>query len=246
MTSTAEFVRAACPLVHRIGGAWFFSDDVAHTGADIGITDKFALYAAGRGGVLGDCHPDVVASAFAFFPSQIVTAKYREGVSAAPPTECARAYAAGLAAWGERLLGDVAGMDRLAQLARTIAGSVHPMGLPLFTGWRAIPEPRHPGAAAALAMQVLRELRGDLHIHAIVASELSPLEAILGKDGPERARELHYPEPYPPLEEFADRRNAAEDLTDRLASPAYDALDGDERSTFLDLLRVAAAAIAPR
>ncbi|GAA5119368.1 SCO6745 family protein [Haloechinothrix salitolerans] len=246
MISTTELVRAACPLVHRIGGAWFFSDDVARAGAKVGITDKFALYAAGRGGVLGDCHPDVVASAFAFFPPQIVTAKYREGIAAAPPTECARAYAEGLAAWGERLLGDLAGMDRLAQLARAIADSVHPMGLPLFAGWRALPEPSHPGAAAALAMQVLRELRGDLHIHAIVASELSPLEAILGKDGPERARELYYPEPYPPLEGFADRRDAAEDLTDRLVTPAYDVLDRDDRSAFLDLLHAAAAATAPR
>lgn len=243
MNSTLAFIRTACPLVHRIGGAWFFTEDVAREGAKAGITDRFALYAAGRGGVLGDCHPDVVASAFAFFPPRVVTAKYREGIAAASPTECARVYAAGLAAWGDRLLGHVPDIGRLAHLARKIADSVRPMGLPLFAGWRALPPPGEPGAAAALALQVLRELRGDLHVHAVVASELSPLEAILGKDGPERARELRYPEPYPPLADFADRREAAEDLTDRLVAPAYAVLDDRERSAFLDLLRASEAMV---
>ncbi|GAA3742100.1 SCO6745 family protein [Salinactinospora qingdaonensis] len=246
MNDTLSFVRAACPVVHRIGGAWFFTEDVAREGAKVGVTDRFALYAAGRGGVLGDCHPDVVASAFAFFPPQLVAAKYREGIAATPPMECARAYAAGLAAWGDRLLGDLPGVERLADFGRRIADSVRPMGLPLFAGWRALPAPSGPGGAAALALQVLRELRGDLHIHAVVAKELTPLEAILGKDGPERARELSYPEPYPPIEDFVDRREAAEDLTDRLVAPAYAVLDATERSDFLSLLRAAeAATLAP-
>ncbi|SFC19266.1 SCO6745 family protein [Streptomyces aidingensis] len=241
--ATLEFVRAACPLVHRIGGAWFFSEDVAREGAKAGITDKFALYAAGRGGVLGDCPPEVVASAFAFFPPHLVISKYTDGTAVLPPREFARVYAAGLAAWGERLFGDLPGMAELARAGRKIADAVRPMGLPLFTGWRAMPAPGRPGADAALVLQVLRELRGDLHIHAVVGHELSPLQAILGKDGPERARELRYPEPYPPLSGFASRRRAAEELTDRLVAPAYSVLDAAERDTFLTALRTAERAL---
>lgn len=240
------FVRAACPLVHRLGGAWFFAESVRRVGADAGIEDRFALYAAGRGGVLGDADPTVVASAFAFFPPHLVIAKYLEAVAVHPPRECARIYARGLAAWGEDLFADVPGITRLAPLARLVADSVRPMGLPLFTGWRAEPVPEHPAAAAAHLMQVLRELRGDLHVHAIVASELTPLQAILGKDGPERARELRYPEPFPPLQEFADRRHAAEDLTDRLVAPAYAAIDTEDRAAFLTVLRAAIQALGSR
>ncbi len=61
--------------MHRLGGAWFFAETVQRVGANAGLTDRFALYAAGRGGVLGDCDPAVVASAFAFFPPQAVIAK---------------------------------------------------------------------------------------------------------------------------------------------------------------------------
>lgn len=158
----------------------------------------------------GTAIPAVVASAFAF-------------------------YARGLGAWGDEVLGSVPGIERLADLARRIADSVHPMGLPLFAGWRAEPAPSGPAAAAAQALQVLRELRGDLHLHA-VAHQLTPLQAILGKDGPERARELRYPEPFPPLAEFADRRQSAEDLTDHLVAPAYATLTPTERKDMLALL----------
>ncbi len=238
------FIRAASPVVHRLGGAWFFTQDARREGARIGITNQFALYASGRGGVLGDCHPDVVASSFAFFPPDIVKANYLEGLGDRSPHECARAYAAGLAAWGIRVFAGMAGMDRLAVLGRKVAASVQPMGLPLFAGWRAMPQPDRPEAAAALVLQVLRELRGDLHIHAVVAHELTPLEAILGKDGPKRAEELHYPQPYPPLERFLDRREAAESLTDRLLIPAYAVLGPGERDEFLSLLHTADRALA--
>jgi hypothetical protein len=238
-----QFVRAVCPVVHLLGGAWFFAPEVARVGADAGITDRFALYAAGRGGVLGDADPAVIASAFAFFPPPVVLARYAEAVAVHPPRDCARIYARGLVAWGEARFASVPNIGRLAELARRTADAVRPMGLPLFAGWRAEPAPDHPAAAAALAMQVLRELRGDLHIHAVTAYGLSPLEAILGKDGPDRARELHYPEPFPPPERYAARRRAAEDLTDHLVAPAYAVLDHDERAEFLNLTRAAGHAL---
>ena len=185
------------PLVHRLGGAWFFTEPVKRVGAAAGLHDPFALYAGGRGGVLGDCDPAVVASAFAFFPPHALLPRYAEAVAVLPPRECARVYADGLTAWGQEVFGAVADLDRLAELARRVADSVHPMGLPLFTGWRAEPAPSQSGSAAALALHVLRELRGDLHVQAISACQLTPLQAIVGKDGPDRARELQYPEPYP-------------------------------------------------
>jgi hypothetical protein len=98
-----------------------------------------------------------------------VLASYAEAVAVHPPRGCARIYARGLAAWRETRLASVANIGRLAELARRIADSVRPMGLPLFAGWRAEPAPAHPAAAAALALQVLRALRGDLHIHAVTA-----------------------------------------------------------------------------
>ena len=86
---------------------------------------------------------------------------------------------------------------------------------------------------------LLRELRGDLHIHAASALRLTPLEAILGKDGPARAHELFYPEPYPNPETFMNRRRDAEELTDALCADFYAVLAPDEAHQLLDLLRKA-------
>ncbi len=152
-----------------------------------------------------------------------------------PPRECARVYARGLAEWGQQLFADLPGIDRLAELGRRVADSVHqPMGLSLFAGWRAEPVPSNPAAAAALAVHVLREMRGDLHIQACAAYQLTALEAILGKDDPE---------PFPPPHAFADRRRAAEDLTDQLVAPAYSVLDPTERRDMLELLLAARNAL---
>lgn len=240
-----RFVRAVSPQIHQIGGAWFFTPQVAAEGARVGIHDPFALYAAGRGGVLGDAVPSVVASCFAFFPAAVVTARYARAVAVAPATTCADAYAAGLAAWGRDTFVDLPGLARLAELARRVAAAADPiMGLPLFAGWRARRPPDDPAGAAATAVQVLRELRGDLHIHAVVAHGLTPLEAILGKDGPARARQLGYPEPYPDPAIYLDRRRRAEDRTDELVARAYATLDESERTEFRRLLDPLAQAVS--
>ena len=239
-----RLVQRVCPIVHRIGGAWFFTPQAAAAGADIGVTDPFALYAAGRGGVVGDGDPAVAATTFAFFPPAIVIAKYQEGTATRPAPQVAAAYAAGLAAWGDEVFADFAGAARLAELARIVADGVqHPMGLPLFVGWRDMPAPNDAPAALAMAMHVLRELRGDLHIHATVAYRLTPIEAILGKDGPERAQELFYPEPYPDPDTYTSRRHAAEELTDTLCADAYSALAGPERQEMAYLVDQAAHAL---
>lgn len=232
-------VRRVCPTVHRIGGAWFFTPQARAAGAAIGVDDPFALYAAGRGGVVGNGDPAVAATTFAFFPPAIVIDKYQQATAIAPATDVASAYARGLADWGNSVFAGFAGAARLTQLARAVADEVtHPMGMPLFVGWRNMPDPEDtPAASMALAMHVLRELRGDLHIHAAVAYRLSPIEAILGKDGPERAKELFYSEPYPDPETYMGRRAAAEQLTDALCADVYAVLtptERDDMSTLID------------
>lgn len=221
--------RATHRMVHRIGGAWFFAPEVRAVGAAAGIEDRFALYAGGRGGVIGDPTGDVVAATFAFFPPRVVIGKYRIATAVSTPREVADVYAAGLARWAEATFGEDDGWTRLAGLARRVAEGVHAMGLCLFAGWRAMPRPEHPAADMAQALHVLRELRGDLHVQAVVASGMTPLEAIVGKDGPERARELFYPEPYPDAAALAGRREAVELLTDRLVAPSWTVLEPAER-----------------
>jgi hypothetical protein len=118
----------------------------------------------------------------------------------------------------------------------------------LFAGWRAMPAPADTAAGAALALHVLRELRGGAHITAIAASGLTPAEAALSapppRGGEAWARDLGWPEPYVDPASLGERRARAETLTTTLVAPAYEALDGAERSELVGLLATAHAAAA--
>ncbi|MGH3327270.1 MAG: helix-turn-helix domain-containing protein, partial [Streptomycetales bacterium] len=104
-----------------------------------------------------------------------------------------------------------------------------------------------PGDAAARAAHhafVLREHRGGLHVLAVLASGLTPLEATLaGPGGPEEATAHRWPEPYPAVGvELRDRHARAERLTDRLAAPAYEVLGEAEGHELVRLAREACQA----
>ncbi len=235
-----DWVSQVSSEVHRLGGAWFFADEVRAHGAANGIDDHLAFYAGGRGGVLGDPTGHVVAAAFAFFPPHIVMGKFAVAMEAAAPERCGELYAEALQIWGRSRFADVPGIERAAELGFALADGALAMGAPLFAGWRAMPRPDDGPAAAAMALQVLREMRGDAHVHAVVAAEMSPLEAIIGKDGPERAAELFYPEPYPSIQEVAERRAAVEATTNRLVASAYLALSPADRAEFTSIVADAA------
>jgi hypothetical protein len=135
------------------------------------------------------------------------------------------------------------GAERAATLGRRLIDSVQPCGHALFTAWRSVPVPPDGAGALALTFQTLRELRGDCHIHACGAVALTPLEAIVARDGAERAKDFGWPEPYPDPAPLAAARQEAEDLTDRQMQRVYGALTSDERAEFVALIGEAKAAI---
>ena len=90
-------------------------------------------------------------------------------------------------------------------------------------------------------MQVMREYHGAVHGVAVVSSGMTPLMAVLANQGGvENAEAYGWRPPFPEVTE-GDRRGRAaiEELTDRLAAHAYDALDAEERRELLDLLSAA-------
>jgi hypothetical protein len=97
---------------------------------------------------------------------------------------------------------------------------------------------------------VVRELRGGLHIVAVLASGPSPLEAIVSgtstilQDGEPNAEYFGWPRPYPEVTEEVRRRRAdAERLTDELMAPAFVALDKTEGDELVALLAKAERAV---
>jgi hypothetical protein len=235
-----EAVRGAAGPVGRLGGAFMFDAGTFALGAELGL-DAWAWYHVGRGGVLGDCDPSVVVAAFGFFPPALQSKAWDKGRAAIAPSEAAARYAGACAAYGTARFASYDGAGRLAELLTAVNAAAGTTGLPVFAGWRALAatlDPADDGAAAALALQVARELRGGSHLVAVAAHGVEPLQAVLsGRYGATNAEFFGWPQPWPDPEVAKDAMAAAEEMTDRLVEPAFAAIGEAERAELVSLLR---------
>lgn len=238
---TAAAVAAVSPTIFQLGAVPFFASGTRDKAKELGIK-SFPFYMAGRSGVLGEVSIESAISAIGFFNPDMIRKMIGDATEAHSHSELGRIFSDCLVAWGRQTYGSMAGAERAAELGRTLIDSVQPCGHALFTAWRSVPVPSDGPGALVLTIQTLRELRGDCHIHACGAVALTPLEAIVGRDGDQRAKDFGWPEPYPDAASVATARQDAEDLTDRQMQRVYEALTSDERAEFVNLIGQAEAA----
>ena len=246
--SALDTVRAIADPAHDVGTAIFLSPDVAARAETGGYANPFAFYFAGRGGMLGDVDPEVVAATFGWFNPDVVSLLYTEGRDVHGARGAGERMMEATALWGDDHL---AGVDadvlaRFVDLAERLVDGAEASGLPLFAAWRTRPRATSvPGRVAQLC-QILREWRGAIHLVATTAVGLSPLEAILTNEGPGQAAFFGWPEPFPDCSALSDLHGEAEAITDRLCAVQIERLlSGEERAGLADAMAaVAAAALA--
>jgi hypothetical protein len=232
--TTDELMARACPIIRDIGWAHYFSPEAETVAADLGI-DIFTLYAVGRGGVLGDVEPVVVASAFGYFNPEVVDALWTVGRQHIAPREAARVYLDCAAEVGRRALSGIDGLDTMVAAADAVNEAADPVGLALYAGYRGeLLVDDAPGRALQI-VTVLRELRGSAHLLALRACGVDARTAHFIKrpaDGPM----FGWPADFTPdiSDEQREAAARAEDLTDDLVRPAYAVLDDGGAA---DLLR---------
>jgi hypothetical protein len=236
------FAAACGTLVASLGGGFMISSQAKAFAKDNGLRG-WAAYVVGRGSVLGDVDADVVTAAFGFWPSDVVRESWAAG-RAAIPLDAARAgYAAACHDWGRQRYADLDDAGRLAELLSWVVDGCDVAGLPLFAGWRAVDLPADDPARLNQLLHVAREHRGGTHLLAVLASGLSPLQAVLtGPGGTGNASFFGWEEPFEDASGHAMARSQAEVLTNRLIAPAYDVLGHDERVELLELLELASQA----
>lgn len=212
----------------------------------------FAYYVVGRGGVLGDVDAKVVASAFGFFAPGLVSKLWDDGVTVEGARAGARRYAAACADFGRRRLGGFAGAGRLAELVDRITSSADNSALALFAGWQAQPLPDDATGRCYQLLHVLRELRGSAHVVAVVASGLTPLEAVIANpsnSSPEnassaQAERFGWSGPFPDAAALRDQFAHAESLTDDIMARAIAVLSGAEQEELIRLVTEAHSLIS--
>lgn len=229
-----------------LGSKYMLDPATAEIGKAAGYSDGFSFYFAGRGGVLGDVDADVVYSAFMFFDQPLVRKMWERGVAVEGARKAGSRYAGAADAWGKAHLGGFANAKRFNELAEKVVHSVDVGGLSLFAGLRAEPLPADPVARAYRLVTYLRELRGCIHINAVVAEGLSGIEAVLTADNGAFFAKIHgYQEPYPDVSHLAARRARVEEITSQRMADVYDkSLSAMERGEFAALVAEMKASVA--
>ena len=236
-TSIAERTR---PAVSGISANFMLDGATYAVGGDAGF-NGMDFYGAGRGGVLGDVSADVVTAALVFFNPTVVEGAWEGSRDVMSRPAAAQLFAGCLVTWADAHLGDDVDWARLAELAGKIVDTAPIAGAPVFAGWKALPVPTDPKAAAVHHLNALRELRMARHGAAVTALGLdvgaavchaSPgMAPIFGWEGTEVGPEV--PAVW----------DEAEALTNRATEHDYAVFDDAEAEEFAALCEAATAAV---
>ena len=240
--NTSQATSEVGAAVGEAGGIFMLHPETFAASIAAGYANPLAGYVAGRGGVLGEATGATVAAVFAVFEPAMTAGLWDEGVAVRGAAGAASVYWDQLAGFARKYLAGADGLDRIAGLGEKIIAATPTAGLPMFTGWRAMPLADDAPARAAQVMFVLRELRGEVHLNILSAAGITPVEAhMLGHDE-SYTRMFGWPEPFADGADKKDRYAEVEAMTNRRMTELFEAaLDGDE---IAELARLTTAALA--
>jgi len=235
-----EIMRAT-DAIGSIGAAFYFHPDTVARGKEAGL-DGFRFYVLGRGGVLGNVEPAVVHGAFGYFHPDLIAKMWTTASERVAPRDAACLYHECAHDLGRARLADVDGLEGFIDAVSQIIDAVEGASLPLFTAMRAEPVPEDAPAAAIHQAMVLRELRGSVHLLALVSQGLDSAKAHAIRR-PDDVTMFGYESAPAVTDEDRATWQRAEDLTDELLVPAYAALSDAQAKAFVDGTAQIAAAL---
>jgi hypothetical protein len=231
-----DAVRSAAGPIEAIGANFMLDPETFQGSMDNGYAHPFAGYFAGRGGVLGEAPAEVANAVFQVFEPNALQMFWDQGLAVHGARKGAEIYADQLAGWARQHLKDAPGLERLGALGEKLIGATPGNGLPLFAGWKAMPLPDDPPARAMQVLFILRELRGAVHLAALTAAGLEPVECHLLNKGPEYCAMFGWPEPFPAVDHLKAQKDQVEEITnDRMAAIWANALTPDEAAELAEL-----------
>ncbi|MGP3949801.1 SCO6745 family protein [Streptomyces sp. 7N604] len=232
---------------------------------DLGLTDPWSGYFAGRAAPLGAVPPSVVDAVFYHFNPAMIERNTASLWAAAAPEKVLSARLVGVDAALREILGEEAlGSEEIMEastLAVEAARACTAPGRPLGAANAALPVPAEPHLALWQAATTLREFRGDGHNAALLQAGLDGVEALVTitaaggevRKSIQRRREWTDADWAAAERRLAERgllapdgtltaegravRDSVEDLTDRLALPPWQKLGTVKALRLYDLAR---------
>lgn len=243
MTARDTLTAIAGPTAD-IGSHFYFDPATVAAGKELGL-GGFVFYMLGRGGALGDVSPAIVSSAFGYFNPDTVEATWSKYRSVVSPPVAAQAYWDECGKRGSELFGDIDGLGAYIEAADIVIDHANLAALPLFAG---ISQLGCTDDVAGRAMQkaaVLRELRGSVHLCAVLANGLSDAQAHAIKRPGDVAMFGWEEAPQVPIDGDI-RMEAAEELTNTMLERAFFALTQDQAAALVAGTQAMASALPPR
>lgn len=238
-----ELVSTVCPVLNSLGAAHYFDPTTVSRGKELGL-DGFRFYFLGRGGVLGDVETPVITSAFGYFAPSLVDKMWTTSRSVIGPREGAREFLTCAATIARDKLSDVEGLEPFCEAAEKVVAAADPAAIALFAGLAAEPLPDDAPARAYQLVNILRELRGGLHLVAVLSTGLSPRVAHLIRR-PEMDKSFGWTEQPEVTDEHRSLLARADELTDRLCAVPFGALDEGGAKVLADGVDAMKTAYAP-
>lgn len=237
-----ELTAATAAKVNALGASFYFDPGTLAVGKENGL-DGFRFYVLGRGGVLGDVHPSVITSAFGYFNPGLVAKIWNSARETMAPADAARIYLGCNADLGRSKLGAVEGLEPFCDAAAQVIADVNPAALALYAGLAGEDLPEDiPGRALHLVV-LHRELRGSLHLAAIVAAGMDPAVAHAARR-PNDVEMFGWPADLAVPDGTQELLAEIDATTDRLTANAYRSLTDEQRQAFADGVSAIEAAFA--
>ncbi|MFA6300498.1 MAG: MarR family transcriptional regulator [Nocardioides sp.] len=180
MQHSQPVARRLFDLTEPISLVNFFSEEPNEAMAELGFSNYWDGYFAGRSAPLGRVPAEVVHAAFYSFADGEVARHVPKVWDTTTPEAAHAAREQGCVAALRRILGDLVeapGFARVAELLAKASTSAPTEGRMMYAGLRALPMPEEPVARLWHAANMLREHRGDGHIVALVSERIGGTEA---------------------------------------------------------------------
>ncbi|GAA3835612.1 SCO6745 family protein [Nocardioides panacisoli] len=180
MQHPAPVARRLYDLVEPIGLVNFVAEEPNEAMAELGFSNYWDGYFAGRSAPLGRVPAEVVHSTFYNFADGEVARHIPKVWETTTPEAAHAARERGCVAALRRILGDLVetpGLARAAELLAEASTSAPTEGRAMYAGLRALPVPEEPVARLWHAANMLREHRGDGHIAALLSEGIGGIEA---------------------------------------------------------------------
>ncbi|MBA3745441.1 hypothetical protein [Sporichthya sp.] len=237
--------RAAAHPIQRAGSTWILHPEQFEASIKAGYEHPFAGYFAGRAGVLGEVEAAAVDAMFGIFGPGVTETFWTMGLPVHGARGGAELYFGQAAEWARPRLSGLDGLDRFIELGEKVIAGAPGCGLPLFVGLAKLPRVDDSPGRAMQVVVLLRELRFGVHLAAMTLSGMPVQEAHLLNQGEEYAAMLGFPGPYPPVEQFKDKRAEVEEVTSARDAEIWGlSLSADEAAELADLAAGIYAAIA--